>query len=64
MTVDELVERFDFFDDWDDRYRYIIDLGRKLTPLDEAAKNAENLVPGCISQVWLTSRTEEGRVRF
>ena len=64
MTVDELVERFDFFDDWDDRYRYIIDLGRKLSPLDEAAKTAENLVPGCISQVWLTSRIEDGRLRF
>ena len=64
MTVDELVARFDFFDDWDDRYRYIIDLGRKLNPLDDAAKIEENKVRGCISQVWLTCRTEDERLRF
>ncbi len=64
MTVDELVARFDYFDDWDDRYRYIIDLGRKLNPLDDAAKTDENKVRGCISQVWLTCRTEDERLRF
>ena len=64
MTVDELVARFEIFDDWDDRYRYIIDLGRKLNPLDDAAKTDENKVRGCISQVWLTCRTEDERLRF
>ena len=64
MTVDELVGRFEIFDDWDDRYRYIIDLGRKLTPLDEAEKTEASKVSGCISQVWLTCRCEGESLRF
>jgi cysteine desulfuration protein SufE len=53
MTVDELVENFEFLDDWEDRYRYIIDLGRKLPEFDEADKNEQNRIQGCTSQAWL-----------
>lgn len=53
MTVDELVENFSLFDDWEDRYAYVIDLGKKLEPMDEAEKTEESKVKGCMSQVWL-----------
>ena len=51
--IDEIVENFNFLDDWEDRYRYLIELGRGLEPLDEAAHNEHNKVRGCVSQVWL-----------
>ena len=50
----EIVNDFNFLDDWDDRYRYIIDLGKKLKTLDNILKNDTNKVIGCASQVWLT----------
>ncbi|RVU38325.1 SufE family protein [Hwanghaeella grinnelliae] len=53
MTVDELVESFEFFDDWEDRYAYVIDLGKKLPPMPESEMVEENKVRGCMSQVWL-----------
>jgi cysteine desulfuration protein SufE len=59
MTLEELVENFEFLDDWEERYRYIIDLGRKLEPMDDAEKTEASLVPGCISKVWLTSTLTE-----
>jgi cysteine desulfuration protein SufE len=52
-SLDEIIESFEFLDDWDDRYRYLIELGRTLEPLDEAAHNDANKVRGCASQVWL-----------
>ncbi len=55
MTLDEIIENFTYLDDWDDRYRYLIELGRTLEPLDEAAHNDVNKVRGCASQVWLES---------
>ncbi|WP_209315511.1 SufE family protein [Haematospirillum sp. H1815] len=58
LTIDELVENFSLFDDWEDRYRYIIDLGRTLEPFPEESRTRENKVEGCISQVWLTHRIE------
>ncbi|HUI21438.1 MAG TPA: SufE family protein [Methylocella sp.] len=51
--IDEIVENFNFLDDWEDRYRYLIELGRGLESLDEAAHNEANKVHGCVSQVWL-----------
>ncbi|MCB9738573.1 MAG: SufE family protein [Deltaproteobacteria bacterium] len=60
MTPEELAENFAFLDDWEERYAYIIDLGRKLAPMDPSDRVDENLVPGCLSQVWLTSRVEDG----
>lgn len=53
MNIDEIIENFSYLDDWEDRYRYVIELGRTLAPLDEAAHNEANRVLGCASQVWL-----------
>jgi len=51
--IDEIIDNFSVLDDWDDRYRYLIELGRELPPLSEAAHNDTNKVQGCASQVWL-----------
>lgn len=58
MTIDDITENFSFLDDWDDRYRYVIELGRSLPPFPEEARTEANKVQGCASQVWLTSRIE------
>src|SRR4051794_30823377 len=55
MTIDEIIENFSFLDDWDDRYRYVIELGRGLAPLPEQARSETNKVQGCASQVWLAT---------
>jgi cysteine desulfuration protein SufE len=55
MTIDEIIENFSFLDDWDDRYRYVIELGRALPPLAEREHNDANKVQGCASQVWLAT---------
>jgi cysteine desulfuration protein SufE len=52
-AIDEIIENFAVLDDWDDRYRYVIELGRMLEPLPESARTAANKVQGCASQVWL-----------
>lgn len=60
----ELVEEFSFVDDWEDRYRYVIDLGRALEPLpDEDCVDAAK-VRGCASQVWLLSHADDGIIEF
>lgn len=51
--IDEIIDNFSALDDWDDRYRYLIELGRELPPLADAAHNSANKVQGCASQVWL-----------
>jgi len=51
--IDGIIDNFAALDDWDDRYRYLIELGRELQPLSEAAHNDANKVQGCASQVWL-----------
>jgi cysteine desulfuration protein SufE len=56
MTLDEIVENFALLDEWDDRYRYVIELGRGLTPLSERDRTETNKVQGCASQVWLATR--------
>ena len=53
MEFAELVENFELFDDWEDRYRYIIDLGRKLPPFPDDLKTDDSKVRGCMSQVWM-----------
>jgi cysteine desulfuration protein SufE len=55
-TLDEIMADFDLIEDWDDRYRYLIELGRDLQPLDEAARTEANKVRGCASQVWIETR--------
>lgn len=56
MRVDEIRDDFELLDDWEDRYRYVIELGRKLPPFPDAMRTDANKVRGCASQVWLTSR--------
>lgn len=60
----EIIEAFSLFDDWTDKYEYIIDLGKKLPPLSSEYKKEENLIKGCQSQVWLIARMENGLVYF
>ncbi|MFK7957973.1 MAG: SufE family protein [Lysobacterales bacterium] len=60
----EIVDEFGFFDDWMDRYEYIIDLGRQLPPFPEADKTDANRLYGCQSQVWLTASGESDAVTF
>jgi cysteine desulfuration protein SufE len=55
MTPDEFAERFNRLRSWEDRYRYLIQLGRKLEPFPEEFRDQEHLVPGCLSQVWLVT---------
>ena len=55
MPIDEIIENFELLDEWDDRYRYLIELGRALPPLPESARTAANKVQGCASQVWLAT---------
>lgn len=61
---DEIAETFEFLDDWEDRYRHVIELGRDLPPMPEALKVAANKVNGCASQVWLFPQIENGRFDF
>lgn len=58
MDLNEIVENFELLEDWEDRYRYLIELGRELEPLPEAAHNDANKVRGCASQVWLETTVE------
>jgi cysteine desulfuration protein SufE len=53
ITLKDIQDTFEFLDDWEDRYAFIIDLGKKLPPFPEAEKNEDNKVHGCQSQVWL-----------
>jgi cysteine desulfuration protein SufE len=55
MSIQEIIENFDLLDEWDDRYRYLIELGRTLPPLPEQARTDANKVQGCASQVWLAT---------
>ena len=60
ITIDEISDTFAFMDDWEDRYRYLIDLGRQLPPLSENEMTDEFKVRGCQSQVWLVPETKNG----
>lgn len=60
----EIVEEFALFDDWTERYRYIIDLGRELDQLEEGERNDDLLIRGCQSRVWLAHEGEAGRLKF
>ena len=60
----EIIEEFSLFDTWDDKYEYIIDLGKKLAPLEAQHKLDENKVKGCQSTVWLVADYRNGRVYF
>jgi cysteine desulfuration protein SufE len=58
MSIDEIRDNFALLDDWDDRYRYVIELGRTLEPMSEAEHSSANKVQGCVSQVWLSKRVD------
>ena len=63
-TEKEIVEEFSLFDSWDDKYEYIIDLGKKLLPLEDQYKIDENRVRGCQSTVWLVADHKDGKVFY
>jgi cysteine desulfuration protein SufE len=63
-AFEELAETFDFLDDWEDRYRHVIELGRAMPPLDDAFKVPALKVQGCASQVWLRPITVDGHFDF
>jgi cysteine desulfuration protein SufE len=68
MTIneiqDQVIDEFALFDDWADKYEYIIDLGKKLPPLDEQYKTDDNKIKGCQSTVWLHAETEGNQLLF
>ena len=65
QALDALADEFDLMDDWEDRYRHVIDLGRALEPISDAERSLENKVRGCASQVWLvTDPATDGRLGF
>lgn len=57
-TIDEIRENFELLEEWDDRYRYVIELGRTLEPMPEAEHSSANKVQGCVSQVWLSKKMD------
>ena len=59
-TLQEIIDDFAFLEEWEDRYRYVIELGKALPDLPEDRRTTENKVQGCASQVWLVSHTEGG----
>ena len=63
-TEKEIVEEFSLFDSWDDKYEYIIDLGKKLPPLEDQYKIDENRVRGCQSTVWLVADYRDGKLIY
>ena len=63
-AFEDIVADFEFLDEWEDRYRYVIDKGRAMEPLDDALKVSATKVDGCASQVWLHPRIEDGRFGF
>lgn len=63
-TEAEIVEDFSFFDNWEDKYEYIIDFGKSLKPMNPVYKTEENKVAGCVSQVWLHTEYKDGKLYF
>lgn len=63
-AFEEIVETFEFLDDWEDRYAHVIDLGRAMPPLDESLRTPATKVDGCASQVWLVPQIEGQVITF
>ncbi len=61
---DEIIENFDFFEDWDDKYAHIIEMGKELQPLAEKYKTDDNIIKGCQSRVWLNAEMEGENLLF
>ena len=64
MSLEALLADFGLFDDWEDRYKYIIELGNTLEPLSATEHCDDNKVPGCVSQVWLVTEKQSDTLRF
>lgn len=65
VTLEELQENFAIFDDWEERYKYLIDLGKELPPMGEHLKNDHTIVKGCTSRVWMVCETtDKGTLEF
>ena len=64
MDVQALKDTFEFFDDWEDKYRFVIDLGKDLPALSESERIDENIIRGCQSQVWLVHEIKEDTLHF
>ena len=64
MDIQELKDTFDFFDDWEDKYRFVIDLGKELPELPTSERVEANLIRGCQSQVWLTHALQGDALHF
>ena len=62
QDIDDLVDEFDFLGDWEERYRYLIELGQNLDPLPEAERTDETKVKGCVSQVWVVLDDHDGKI--
>ena len=60
----EIIEEFGLFEDWMDRYQYLIDMGRRLAPFPDELRTEENRIRGCQSQVWFVAREKDGRLEF
>ena len=64
MELAEIRESFEFFDDWEDKYRFILEIGRDLPEMDASHRIEDNLIRGCQSQVWLVHEIEDNKLRF
>ena len=61
---DEIIDTLSFFDSWEDRYRYMIDLGKELPPMDSSLRTEDRIVPGCQSQVWVDHKIDGDKLIF
>jgi cysteine desulfuration protein SufE len=64
ISSDDIIDTLAFFDSWEDRYRYIIDLGKELPAMDDSLRTDDRLVRGCQSQVWIDTAMEDGRLQI
>ena len=60
----EIIEEFEMFDDWMQKYEYLIDLGKELLPIEEQYKTEDNLIKGCQSRVWLHAQQQDGKINY
>jgi cysteine desulfuration protein SufE len=63
-TEEEIIGEFELFDQWDDKYQYLIDLGKSLAPMNDELKTDDRLIRGCQSRVWLHSELNNGKVEY
>lgn len=61
---DEIIDEFSMFDDWEERYQYVIDLGKTLPLIEEQYKTDDNIIKGCQSRVWLHAKEKDGTIAF